>query len=119
LQPTYFGGATQLYNTYIQKMIDSKEAKIDEMSDLVLAKARNLSADDVSSLIDSVTSLIDWVKGKAFAGVPDDAVPAKKSPAASKPPTSSEPPVEEEKPEEPEEPEVVSATEAAESKKSQ
>ena len=109
LQPTYFNGAALVYNKYLEPLIASKSDFIDEQAELVLKKARNISADDL-------TQLIDWVstKGQALTGVSTGASSATKS-------TASTPAADEVQDEKPEEPEVVSSTEAepAETKKAQ
>ena len=81
LQPNYFDGAQKLWTKYIEPAIESKAPYIDEKTEFVVKRVRNISADDLTKLIDWVT-----VQGQAVVGIKVADAPAKKAavPAAEK-----------------------------------
>jgi len=125
LQPTYFSGATMLYEKYLEPMIASKSEFIDEQADFVLKRTKNLSADDLTLLIDLVTTKGREIVGgvKPAASPPAAAAPAAPAAAPKAPPPSDDAqheapaaPADEAQQEKPEDPdtEVVESTEAEE-----
>ncbi|KOO21382.1 receptor expression-enhancing protein 1-like protein [Chrysochromulina tobinii] len=81
LQPNYFDGAHKVWTKYIEPAIESKAPYIDEKTEFVVKRVRNISADDLTQLIDWVT-----VQGQAVVGIKVADAPAKKTaaPAAEK-----------------------------------
>ena len=81
LQPNYFDGAHKVWTKYIEPAIESKAPYIDEKTEFVVKRVRNISADDLTKLIDWVT-----VQGQAVVGIKVADAPAKKAavPAAEK-----------------------------------
>ena len=70
-----------MWTKYIEPAIESKAPYIDEKTEFVVKRVRNISADDLTKLIDWVT-----VQGQAVVGIKVADAPAKKAavPAAEK-----------------------------------